>query len=79
MLGVIPVPRVRHCTRAFDGLPAPCGGAERVVGFVIVVGAEGFAVVYVEGFVWEGFLWVMVVRGVARRGDRKDELGMYGN
>jgi len=79
MLRMIAVPGMRHRAWALDGLPAACGGAERVVGLVVVVCAEGLAVVDVKGFVWEGFLRDGDFRVQVLLKEGKDELGMYGN
>jgi hypothetical protein len=54
--GVVAIAGMRDRTRAFDGLTAFGGCAERVVGFVVVIPAEGLSVEHVEGFVGEGFL-----------------------
>ena len=57
VLRVEPVAVVRRRTRALDRLPTRRCGTERVIRFVVVVGAEGFAIEDVECSVWERFLW----------------------
>jgi hypothetical protein len=56
VLGVVPVAVVCDGAGSFDRLPAHRGGAERVVGFVVVVLAKGFTVKDIERFIGERFL-----------------------
>jgi hypothetical protein len=56
MFRMITITRVRHCTRALNGLSTQGCSTERVVGLVIVVGTKGLAIENIKRFVGKGFL-----------------------
>jgi hypothetical protein len=56
MFGMVAIPRVRHRARTFDRLTAHSRGTKRVVGFVVMIGTEGFPIEYIKSFVRERFL-----------------------
>jgi hypothetical protein len=64
MLRMITISNMGHCTWPFDRLTTRCCSTKRIVGFVVVVSAKGFAIEDVEAFVGEWFMTSVTIKAV---------------